>query len=80
MFIHVNGVHLFYEKQGTGKPLISEISRKFNVNTNIIFGYVEVLHHIPLGDLIMILGGEQVDEALHYMKEHDVDVEGIIKS
>ena len=22
MFIHVNGVHLFYEKQGTGKPLI----------------------------------------------------------
>lgn len=22
MFIHVNGVRLFYEKQGTGKPLI----------------------------------------------------------
>ena len=38
-----------------------------------------LLHHIPLGDLIMILGGEQVDEALHYMKEHDVDVEVINK-
>ena len=22
MFIHVNGVRLFYEEQGTGKPLI----------------------------------------------------------
>ena len=22
MFIHVNGVRLFYEKQGTGEPLI----------------------------------------------------------
>ena len=72
-------VRLHYGGTGTGKPLISEISRKFNVNTNIIFGNVEVLHHIPLGDLIMILGGEQVDEALHYMKEHDVDVEVINK-
>ena len=72
-------VRLHYGGTGTEKPLISEISRKFNVNTNIIFGNVEVLHHIPLGDLIMILGGEQVDEALHYMKEHDVDVEVINK-
>ena len=72
-------VRLHYGGTGTGKPLISEISRKFNVNTNIIFGNVEVLHHIPLGDWIMILGGEQVDEALHYMKEHDVDVEVINK-
>ena len=64
-------VRLHYGGTGTGKPLISEISRKF--------GNVEVLHHIPLGDLIMILGGEQVDEALHYMKEHDVDVEVINK-
>lgn len=72
-------VRLHYGGSGTGKPLISEVSRKFNVNTNIIFGNVEILHHTPLGDLIMILGGEQVNEALNYMKEHDVDVEVITK-
>ena len=30
-------VRLHYGGTGTGKPLISEISRKFNVNTNIHF-------------------------------------------
>ena len=67
-------VKLNYDSVSTSKALISEISRRFLVDTNIIFGNVEIIKNTPLGDLIVILSGEEahIDQALAYLKAHEV--------
>lgn len=72
-------VKLNYDSVSTSKALISEISRDYHVDTNIIFGNVEIIKNTPLGDLIVILSGNKADieQALNYMKKHDVKVEVI---
>ncbi|MEG1731673.1 MAG: ATP-binding cassette domain-containing protein, partial [Longicatena sp.] len=72
-------VKLNYDDVNTSKALISEISREFYVDTNIIFGNVEIIKDTPLGDLIVILSGkeQQVDEAIAYLQKHGVKVEVI---
>lgn len=70
-------VKLNYDAVNTSKALISEISRQFHVDTNIIFGNVEVIQDTPLGDLVVILSGEkeQIHHAIAYLEEHKVKVE-----
>lgn len=74
-------VKLNYDSVNTSKALISEISRDFHVDTNIIFGNVEIIQGNPLGDLVVILSGEQdqIDQAIQYLEQHDVCVE-VMKS
>lgn len=74
-------VKLNYDSVSTSKALISEISRNFNVDTNIIIGSVEVIKDTPLGDLIVILSGEEenIQHAMDYLIQHDVGVE-VLKS
>lgn len=73
-------VKLNYDAVNTSKALISEISREFAVDTNIIFGNVEIIKHAPLGDLIVILSGEdgKVEEAIKYLQAHQVVVEVLV--
>lgn len=70
-------VKLNYDAVNTSKALISEISRQFYVDTNIIFGNVEIIKDTPLGDLVVILSGEKenIDHAISYLEEHKVKVE-----
>ena len=70
-------VKLNYDAVNTSKALISEISRDFHVDTNIIFGNVEIIKDSPLGDLVVIFGGqkEDIQNAIAYMEKHDVKVE-----
>lgn len=74
-------VKLNYDAVSTSKALISEISRDFQVDTNIIFGNVEVIKGYPLGDLIVIFSGGQkmIDKAISYLVAHGVAVEVISK-
>ena len=70
-------VKLNYDAVNTSKALISEISRQFDVDTNIIFGNVEIIKDSPLGDLVVIFDGkaENIEKAITYMEKHDVKVE-----
>lgn len=72
-------VKLNYDSVSTSKALISEISREYHVDTNIIFGDVEIIKQTPLGDLVVILSGERenIEKALCYLQKHDVHVEVI---
>lgn len=68
---------LTYSPHNTNEPLISAISRKFDIDANIIFGNVEVLQHQSLGSLVVKLSGEQshIEEAITYIKDTGVQVE-----
>lgn len=67
-------VELSFVGEKTGQPLIAELYEKYQVVTNILYGNVEILQQIPIGNLIVILSGEkkQREKALLFLKEQDV--------
>eukprot|EP00899_Mesostigma_viride_P004372 jgi/Mesvir1/13936/Mv02942-RA.1 len=69
---------LKYLENSTTEPIISIISREFNVDANIIFGNVEIIEDAPLGGLIVIIRGEEekVRNVIKYLEENNVEVEG----
>ena len=70
-------VKLCYDAESTNKALLSEISRIFQVDANIIYGNVEVIQNVGLGNLAVILEGTEkaVKEAIQYLENHAVKVE-----
>lgn len=69
-----------YLVRSSSEPLISMISREYNINANIIFGNIELIGSEPLGGLVAILSGKSsnIDAALNYLKEKNVGVEVIL--
>ena len=70
---------LKYLENSTSEPIISIVSREFNVDTSIIFGNIEIIQEQPLGGLIVIIRGDeaQVNKVIAYLKENKVEVEVI---
>lgn len=69
-----------YLVRSASEPLVSTISRQFNINVNIIFGNVELIGSEPIGGLVSILSGESkdIDNALDYLRNKNVGVEVIL--
>ncbi|MBQ7692635.1 MAG: ATP-binding cassette domain-containing protein [Oscillospiraceae bacterium] len=72
-------IRLTYNKDCVGDALISEVSRRFGVNMNILLGSLEILQGSPLGGLIVLVEGEMDArrEAIRYLCEKNVIVEVI---
>ena len=70
---------LKFQRKSASQALISEVSRRFNVDMSIIFGDIEIIADAPLGGLVVIMGGEseQMQAAIAYLTGQDVDVEVI---
>ena len=62
-----------------GEALISEVSRRYGVNMNILLGSLELLQGSPLGGLIVLVEGSMDSrrEAIRFLCEHNVIVEVI---
>lgn len=61
------------------KAFISQISKKFKVDANIISGNIEIIQGIPVGNLILKFSGfsEGVNRAIEYLGENNIYVEVI---
>lgn len=73
-------VRLKYKKDSVGEALMSHISRKYNVDVNIIFGNVELIDESLLGGLVVILHEKEkggITKSIEFLKEQHVDVEVI---
>ncbi len=68
-----------YGKDCVGEAVISEVSRTFDVNVNIILGNIEILQGSPLGGLIVLMSGntENCESAMRYMRELNIKLEVI---
>lgn len=68
---------LKFKGKAAGEPLMSEIVRKFDVDTNILLGWIDRLQNLILGTLIIELTGspEGIAAALLYLKEKSVHYE-----
>ena len=68
-----------YGKDSVGEALISEVSRRFGVNMNILLGSIEMLQGAPLGGLVVLVTGDMAQRraAIRYLCECNVIVEVI---
>jgi D-methionine transport system ATP-binding protein len=69
-------VEFSYVGQQTSEPLIAQLYSKYQVVTNILYGNVEILQQVPIGNLIVILAGEesQRTKALEFLQKQKVQV------
>ena len=66
---------LTFARGNAGEAAISQLSRQFDVDANIIFANVDILEGTPLGGLVVIFSGERVGEAIAWLSEKNVVVE-----
>ena len=69
-----------YLERSASEALVSQLSRKFNLDINIIFGKIELIGDNPVGGLVSIVRGtaREIDAAIEYLKEKNVGVEVIL--
>lgn len=62
-------------------PLLSQISKKFDVDVNVLFGNITELQGRPFGNLIVGLQGdiEEINRVIEYVKEQQVAIEEVIE-
>ena len=73
-------VKLQYENSCTEEALISEISKLFDVNVNIVLANIDVITKKPLGQIIVVINGkkENVLKSIDYLKEKGVKVTDLV--
>ena len=72
-------VRLSYIQRNVSEPLISTVSRKFDITLNIIFSDIAIVQNAPIGGTGAIISGEreQITQAIAYLIEKNVGVEVI---
>ena len=70
-------LRLQYLEKSVSEALISNISRIYNIDCNIIFANIEIIGEAPLGGTVIIVGGEHeaIEGAITYLKERNISVE-----
>lgn len=68
-----------FEGQKVGQAFISKLSRKFKVDASILFGNVEIIQDIPVGNLIVKFNGsiEGIAQSIDYLRLNNIYVEVI---
>ena len=69
--------HLTYTGDSTGMALMTEISVRFKIRANILYGNIEYIKGVPLGKLALHLSGEEseIQKTLTFIREQGVAVE-----
>ncbi|SFK93271.1 D-methionine transport system ATP-binding protein [Lachnospiraceae bacterium KH1T2] len=70
---------LTYIQKEVSEPLISTVTKKFDVNLNILLADVEIVSGSPVGGTVVKFSGEsiKIDEAIQYLRDRHVGVEVI---
>lgn len=69
-----------YLERNASEALVSNLSRQFNLDINIIFGNIELIGEHPIGGLVSIVRGkaEDIEAGITYLKDKNVGVEVIV--
>ncbi len=72
-------VKLTFDKDSVGDAVISQLSRQFNVNTNIVLANIDILRAGTLGSLVCAFSGsdEDIARSMTYLSENHVGLEVI---
>ncbi|MDQ0246685.1 D-methionine transport system ATP-binding protein [Bacillus fengqiuensis] len=66
--------------ESSGQPILSQVAKKFAVDTNVLFGNITELQGIPFGNLIVELLGEEeeIARAYEHIAKQKVTVKEIV--
>lgn len=66
----------------SGKPIISQLAKRFNIEVNILFGNITELQQASFGNLIIELIGrqEEIERGIHYAIQEKVEVKEVEES
>lgn len=66
--------------QSAGKPLLSQLAKKFAIDVNVLFGNITELQGTPFGNLIVELQGSEaeVNRALEYLQTKQINFNEVI--
>lgn len=72
-------VRLSYLQMNVSEPLISTVSRQFDIDMNIIFADIEIIQGAPIGGTVAVISGDgqAIDAAVEYLLQKNVGVEVI---
>jgi D-methionine transport system ATP-binding protein len=67
------------EGETVGQPLLSEVSKKFDVHVNVLFGNISELQGIPFGNIIVEFTGsdKEINRAIMHMNQKKVAVKEV---
>lgn len=73
---HHRLVQLKYVGASTDAPLITELFKRYQVVSNILYGNVEILQDTPLGNLVVVMAGEpdQLEQAWQYCRDAGIEI------
>ena len=65
------------DRHGADRALVSEVSRKFNIDVNIFYGNIDYIASRPIGGLVSVMEGgrKNVLDAIDYIRSKNVGVE-----
>lgn len=74
-------VRLTYTGEETNQPFITKLVQDFGLEINILYGHIEILQGIPVGNLLVSLKGSQdaIESAKAFLQERQVQVQLITK-
>ena len=72
-------IRLSYVKRNAAEPLISVVTKLFDVSLNIIFADINIVQDAPIGGTVAIISGERshITKAIEYFIDKNVGVEVI---
>lgn len=72
-------VSISFIGESAGKPVISSMIKKYEVDANILYGNIDRIKETPFGYLTLELTGppNQLDEVLSYLRSHGLELEVI---
>ncbi|NGX26685.1 MAG: Methionine import ATP-binding protein MetN [Chlamydiae bacterium] len=68
-------LHLHFKGKKADQPIITQMAKKFQVDANILLGWIDSLQTVTVGNLIIELTGDAIEEAIVFLREQGVLVE-----
>ena len=70
-------VHLHFKGKTADQPIITKMVRMFNIDANILLGWIDSLQSVTVGNLILELTGEGIEDAITFLRNQQISVEEV---
>lgn len=70
-------LHLHFKGEKAEKPVITQMVKRFNVDANILLGWIDSVQSVTVGNLVIELTGDALEEAIAFLRSQNVNVEEV---
>lgn len=70
-------LHLHFKGEKAEKPVMTQMVKRYQVDANILLGWIDVVQNVTIGNLIIELTGDAIDEAIAFLRTQGLTVEEI---